>query len=160
MISCAGSPAGRDISPRILRAFHATEYCVSGVTIRIGQRCRAMDRLLSSLGAGSGAFLTAWNPGARRHPVQQNLRSDRAMQGWLRRIAALPGIGVASGWHEEHWLLATDPRRAAALGRRFRQAAVVVVRRGQRARLCFLATRQGYPLARTPRSMPRPARST
>ena len=123
---------------------------MSGVTVRIGQRCGAMDGLLSSLGARCGAFLTAWNPGARRQPVRQNLRSDRALRGWLRRIAALPGIGVASRWHEEQWLLATDPRRAAALGRRFRQAAVVVVRRGQRARLCFLATRQDYPLAWTP----------
>lgn len=100
-----------------------------------------MDRLLSSLGARCGTFLTAWNPGARRYPLGQNLRWDRALRGWLRRIVARPGVGAAPGWREAHWLLATDPRRAAALGRRFRQVAVVVVRRGQKARLGFLATR-------------------
>ena len=125
----------------MLRAFHATAYRVSGVTVRIGRRCAAMDRLLSSLGARCGVFLTAWNPGARRYPLGQNMRRDCALQGWLRRMIARSGFGVAHGWHEAHWLLATDPRRAAALGRRFRQAAVVVVRRGQQARLCFLATR-------------------
>lgn len=135
------SPANRIISPRLLRAFYATEYRAPGVTVRIGRRSAAMDRLLSSLGAQCGIFLTAWNPGARRCPLGGNLRRDRMLQGWLRRIPAMCGIGAAPGWREQHWLLATDPRRAAVLGRRFRQAAVVTVRRGQKARLDSLARR-------------------
>ncbi len=137
----AGKIGGRDsaLPPRLLRAFHATAYEAAGATVRIGRRSAAVDRLLSGLGSDCGAFLSAWNPGARRRALPQNRRADLALQGWLRRTPALPGFGSAPGWREAHWLVAADPRRIAALGRRFRQVGIVVVRHGQKARLRLLS---------------------
>jgi len=97
-----------------------------------------MDQLLATLNVRQGVFLTAWNPGARRHPSGQNHRWDRALRGWLRQLRAEPGVGSTHGWHEAHWLIAADPRRVAVLGRRFRQVGIVVVSRGQAATLRLL----------------------
>lgn len=131
------------VHPRLLRAFCVTEYRAAGATARIGRRSAAVDQLLCTLGTHNGAFLTAWNPGARRWPLGKNLRMDRALRGWLRRIRVEPGVGSAPGWQEAHWLMATDPRRAVVLARRFRQAAIVVVRCGQTAKLRSLSAGAG-----------------
>lgn len=131
------------VHPRLLRAFCATEYRAAGATARVGRRSAAVDQLLSTLGAHNGAFLTAWNPGARRWPLGKNIRMDRALRGWLRRIRVEPGVGSAPGWQEAHWLMATDPRRVVVLARRFRQAAIVVVRCGQKAKLRSLSAGAG-----------------
>ena len=114
---------------------------------RIGRRCPALDALL---GREAGAFITAWNPRARRQPEGLNRRADLALQDRLRRVTALPGAGEGRGWREGHWLAVLDPRRAAVLGRLFRQAAIVTLRRGQPARLAPL------PARRTPDRASRP----
>ncbi len=139
------------VPPHLLRAFRATDYNAAGATARIGRRSAAVDRLLRALGSRRGAFLTAWNPGARRQPLGHNLRAGLALRGWLRRVATEPGFGCAPGWHEAHWLVAADPRRVAVLGRRFRQVGIVVVQRGQNARLRLLsAAVRGRPAGSTP----------
>lgn len=152
----AGTDALRPtVLPRLLRAFRATDYNAAGATARIGRRSAAVDRLLCALGSRRGAFLTAWNPGARRQPLGCNLRAGLALRGWLRRVAAEPGFGCAPGWHEAHWLVAADPRRVAVLGRRFRQVGIVVVQRGQNARLRLLsAAGRGQPAGSTPSWQP------
>ena len=90
------------------------------------------------MGRQAGAFITAWNPWGRRRPEGLNRRADRALQSWLRTVPHRPGAGQGRGWREEHWFTAMDPRRAAVLGRRFRQVAIVTLRRGQPARLLLL----------------------
>lgn len=109
---------------------------------RIGRRCPALDPVV---GRRAGAFITAWNPWGRRCPVRLNRRADLALQGWLRAVRCLPGAGQGRGWREEHWFAVMDLRRAAMLGRRFRQAAVVTLRRGQPARLLLLRDRSSTP---------------
>lgn len=153
------------IQPPLLRAFYVTGYGAGGVTARIGQRDPGVDRLLCALGSRRGAFLTAWNPAARRHPLGRNLRWDLALRGWLRRVRAEPGFGSARGWREAHWLVAADPRRVAVLGRRFRQVGIVVVQRGGKARLLLLSAGADVrPAGLTPLSplqaARQPARST
>ena len=124
------------VQASLLRAFRATRYTAGPATARIGRRCPALDPLLARQG---GAFVTAWNPWGRRLPYGCNRRADLALQGWLRAVPRLPGAGQGRGWREEHWFVVADPRRAAVLGRRFRQAAIVTLRRGQAARLVLLA---------------------
>ncbi len=122
--------------PGLLRAFRGTRYAAGPAVARIGRRCPALDPLLRRQ---AGAFITAWNPWGRRAPPGWNRRAGLALQGWLRGASHLAGAGEGRGWREEHWFAVMDPRRAAVLGRRFRQAAIVTLRRGQPARLLVLA---------------------
>ena len=64
-----------------------------------------------------------------------NARMLARLRQAARRLPAAEGFGGDGRWREAHLLLAADPRRVAVLARRFRQAAVVVVRMGQPARL-------------------------
>ncbi len=113
--------------------------------MRIGRRCPALDPLL---GRQAGAFITAWNPWGHRAPPGWNRRANRALLRRLRGMTRLAGAGEGRGWREEHWLVITDPRRAAVLARQFRQAAVVTLRRGQPARLTVLVRPRPSPASR------------
>jgi hypothetical protein len=132
MSGVAAAPA------RLLRAWRATAYEAAGAVARIGRRSAAMDRLLRRLGARQGAFVSAWNPLARRFPAGRNARRHLALRRAARRLAFAEGWGRGRDWAERHLLIAGDPRRLAVLARRFRQRGIVVVRRGAPARLMLL----------------------
>ena len=114
---------------------------------RIGHRSPACDRLLARLGGRTGGFVTAWNPFSQRRPEKWNRRRQAALLTAARRLPIAHGRGSApergqgGSWSEEHLLIAADPRRIAVLGRRFGQHAIVVVARGQPARLRLLPQR-------------------
>ncbi len=120
---------------RLERAYRASTYEAAGAVARIGRRNPAVDALLARLGVGQGGFLGAWNPLSRRMPEGWNQRMQARLRLAARRLPAATGSGGAGRWREAHFLLGGDPRRVAVLARRFRQAAFVVVRRGQPARL-------------------------
>ena len=122
-------------SPHLVRAFHATSYSAGDAVAHVGRRCPALDAVLRPCG---GAFITAWNPWGRRMQLGWNRRANGALLLRLHGLTRLAGAGEGRGWREEHWLVVTDPRRAAVLARRFRQAAIVTLRRGQPARLMML----------------------
>lgn len=123
---------------RMLAAYRRTGYEAAGAVARVGRRAAAVDALLRRLGAREGAFVTAWNPWSRRRPAGWNARMMARLRAAARRLPSAEGEGRAPGWAERHLLVAADPRRAAALARRFRQNAVVVVRIGAPARLALL----------------------
>ena len=121
--------------PRLLAAFHASTYHVGPLELRIGARDAAMDRLLRQHGVRAATLIGAWNPRSRLHPPGWNRHADRRLRGHLRHRSWIQATGGAGRWWEEHVLLLGDARVALVLARRFRQRAVVVLRRGQRARL-------------------------
>lgn len=122
----------------LLAAYRRTAYEAAGAVARVGRRDAGVDALLRRLGARRGAFVTAWNPWSRRTPAGWNARMMARLREATRRLPAAEGEGKGRGWSERHLLLAADPRRAAALARRFRQNAMVVVRSGAPARLVLL----------------------
>lgn len=140
-------------TPALLRAYRRTAYAAGGAVARIGRRSLALDALLARHGGRAGAFVGAWNPYSRLMPPGWNRRMGEALRRHARRLPHVPGEGTGQGgtaregtgrvWREEHLLVVADPRRVAVLGRRFRQAALVVARRGQAARLLPLAGRGG-----------------
>ena len=134
-------------TPALLRAYRRTAYAAGDAVARIGRRSPALDALLARHGGRAGAFVSAWNPYSRLMPPGRNRRMGEALRRYARRLPHVPGEGTAEGtgrgWREEHLLVVADPRRVAVLGRCFRQAALVVVRRGQVARLLPLAGRGG-----------------
>jgi hypothetical protein len=119
-------------------AWRRSAYEAAGAVARPGRRSAAVDALLARLGAAQGGFVTAWNPYSRRRPAGWNARMQARLVLAARRWPAAAGRGGDGGWWEEHLLVAADPRCLGVLGRRFRQAAIVLVRRGAPARLRVL----------------------
>jgi hypothetical protein len=123
------------IPAQLLNAYRETRYVAGNVEVRIARRSPAMDELLTAHGARAGVFVTAWNPLSRRMPPGWNRRVQKLLKQRLRRYSTVPAEGSWRRWHEQHVLLIADPRYAMTLARQFRQAAVVVVKRGQPAAL-------------------------
>lgn len=123
------------MSPRLLRAYRMTVYEADGIAVRPGRRCGAADRMLAQHGCRSATFIGADNPCSRRHPAGWNRRARLRLDQAARRCRTLPATGSWRGWQEAHLLVLGDPRRAIRLARRFRQAAVVIIRLRQAARI-------------------------
>lgn len=119
-------------------AYCRSTYTAAGAVAVIGRRSAAVDTLLAALGARDGGFVGAWNPRSVRMPPGWNARAHERLCGAARRLPAVEGRGGDGRWQERHVLLAADPRRCLVLARRFRQNAIVVVRRGAPARLVWV----------------------
>ena len=126
------------IGVRLHDAYLRSEYEAAGAVAKIGRRSRDIDALLRRLGGRQGGFVGAWNPFSRRMPRGWNDRMLGRLRAAARRLPQAEGSGGHGRWRERHLLLAADPRRLAVLARRFRQAAIVTVRRGAPARLVLL----------------------
>jgi hypothetical protein len=111
---------------------------VDGASIRIGRRSADMDAVLCRLHARSACLLGADNPGSRRMPAGWNVRARARLHASLRRVPTRAAIGAWRGWSEAHLLAALPLARGRVLARRFRQNAIVVLRRGAPARLVDL----------------------
>lgn len=101
-----------------MRAYRLTLYEAGGVTARHGKRSASANGWMARHGARTCGFITVWNPMSRRHPT---------LEGWS---------GYRS-WHEHNLLIAADPRLLMRAARRFRQAAILIIPRGQPARLLY-----------------------
>ncbi|HEV7268061.1 MAG TPA: DUF3293 domain-containing protein [Falsiroseomonas sp.] len=116
-------------------AYASTRYEAAGIVVRIGRRSAAMDALLRANGVRSAGFITAWNPFSRKMPRGWNERMQARLREAMRGRVIAQGWGRAEGWAEQHLLVAGDTGAIAALARRFRQNAVVIVARDRPARL-------------------------
>jgi hypothetical protein len=133
---------------RFRAAYLATHYLVFApagkLTLRVGQRSAALDRLLVSQGARTAACVSAFNPGSRRRGRHANRAAHRALLAHLRRRGwrHLPAEGrdPTGEWPGEASLLVFGLGEAAArqLGRRFRQNAILLIRRGRAPELAAL----------------------
>ena len=123
------------ISPRLLNAYRRTRYAAGTIEVRIGRRSPAMDQLLTEHGVRLAVFVTAWNPLSNRMPPRWNYRMQDRLRDRLRGYRVQTAEGSWRRWREEHFLVLAAPNLILPLARRFRQAAVVVVKRGQPAAL-------------------------
>jgi len=140
----------------LLRFYRATRYTASGIDIRIGRRSAALDSLLAEHGVRDAVLITAWNPRSGRQPKGWNKRMQRGLCQRLRRVSALPGMGVLGQWQEAHLLVFAPLRWVLRLARRYRQNAVVAVARRHPARLIMLR----YAVPAPPQSLVGAGRST
>ncbi len=124
-----------DITPRLLRAYRQTRYSVGPITVLIGRRSVASDTLLANHGFRTAVLVTAWNPASRPMPEGWNRRMQRALAERLRGRVVCCAEGAWRGWREDHMLVFGSPCPVVVLAWRFRQTAVVQVRRGAIARL-------------------------
>jgi hypothetical protein len=91
----------------LLEAFRATAYhvnldTVTWATIRVD--LPLPGELVSVVGSRPWAFITAWNPQARRRPSAENLAAQRELLAALQSqpgATVYPAIGVGNtGWIE------------------------------------------------------------
>ena len=116
------------ITPAMLRFYRRTDYVVGRAPpVRIGARA-AID----------GVLVSAANPRSRRMPDGWNARMNRRLGDAARRLGPVPAAGLLGAFREEGFLLEAHAARACVLGRRFRQNALVVLKRGRKARLLLL----------------------
>jgi hypothetical protein len=129
-------PIGLRAARRQHRTSFAARLQANRTDIRIGRRCPNLA--LEPLGARTAVLLTAWNPWSRRMPVGWNHRMQRALLLRLRRFRVVGAQGSLGRWHEAMFLVAGDPRPLVRLAASFRQRAVVILRRGDKARVQLL----------------------
>jgi hypothetical protein len=121
------------------RAYRTSSYRVGDVAFRLGRRTPALDATLHRLHASEAVLLTACNPHSRRMPSAWNARMMRALAAITRRRRVTAGESGAGRWREAQLLVAGPAAWATSLARRFRQNAVVVLRRRQPPRLLWVA---------------------
>jgi hypothetical protein len=140
------------IDPDLLRAYLETTYWVSSrpqpIGLRIGQRSADLARMLAARRVSRWAFVTAWNPRSQLRSHWNNIGREHALlrEVCRRGLQWLPGLAAGDGsdWPAEPALLLLGMSRAEArkLGRRFRQNAVVVGKRGGVAQLVWCQFRR------------------
>jgi hypothetical protein len=122
-------------------AYRRSVFRAGEVAARVGRRSASGDAWLAGQGAREGAMLTAWNPMSRRYALGWNARAQARLRAAARRFPMAEGFSGTARWQEHNLLLAGDVRAIVGLARRFRQAAILVLRRGQAARLRWLVRR-------------------
>jgi hypothetical protein len=121
--------------PALLRAYRKTCYEADGIKVHVGRRSADMDLLLRSHRAREAVSVTAYNPFSRIMPPGWNQRMQARLRHALRRRRIECGRGTLGRWSEAHMLVFGDPAPVRRLARRFRQNGIVIVRRGQPAKL-------------------------
>jgi hypothetical protein len=132
----------------LVLAYRATDYVAYSdgrvFLIRIGHHSLVIDGLFTRMKAGSGVFITAWNPFGRSLSAGANAHWDRELKGYLSARGFAYFVGEGRGrtgeWPPESSILALGMSRAqaASIGRRFRQNAIVYVPLGRPAELVML----------------------
>jgi hypothetical protein len=133
----------------LLAAYKATNYWVDDAPcgpfhFRIGEQCPALDRLLSETGFNEWVYITACNPGSRHLPDAENASRMFELESRLRTLPCVichgRGVGTIGDWPPEPSLLVLglSEDQGLELGRSFGQAAIVVGRRGEPARLLWV----------------------
>jgi Protein of unknown function (DUF3293) len=133
----------------LLEAYRRTAFTADTPTgrlsLRVGQHCPELDHLLHDRGVSAWAFVTAFNPGSRRLPDNENEARQRRLKAAVASLglSSYPGEGVADNgeWPPEHSLLILGLTRvdAARLGRDHGQVAVLYGELGRKSELLLCA---------------------
>jgi hypothetical protein len=129
-------------------SYEATDYWVDDAPggpfkIRCGEPSSAVDRLLIELGLDRWVYITACNPWSRRLPDEQNQGRMHELETRLNELPCTVyhgrGVGTAGNWPPEPSLLVLglSEEQGLDLGLKFGQAAIVVGRQGENARLAW-----------------------
>jgi hypothetical protein len=118
---------------RLERAYRETDYRIDDIVLRIGGSPRPVARVLRR--HRSAAFIVAANPRSRVFARAINVRRDARLRADVR-LAGFPirtalARHPAGIWPDEPGILAFGlaPARAAEIGRRWGQNAIVMLRR-------------------------------
>ena len=150
--------AARKIRPGVIggvldAVYRDAAYCVDDPTgrfvLRIGRSSPEADALTAAHEVRTWAFITAYNPGSVPAPAEQNQTRQRELEQAVtesgHRFCRGEGRADDGAWEPEPSLLVLGmgEEEAAALARRFNQAAIVFGERGGPARLVWTVVESG-----------------
>ncbi len=118
-------------------AYRLTLYRAGDVLARVGRRSALADGWMARHGAREAGFITAWNPMSRMMPPRWNRAAQKQLARDLRGVPVEAGEGALGGWREEMLLVASPLGELRRLARRYRQAAIILLRRGRPAALVW-----------------------
>jgi hypothetical protein len=127
-------------------AYRATTYFVDGpagrFVLRVGQASAEVDALAAAHRVNTWTYVTAYNPGSTALSREQNEQRQRELKQAITESGYpfYSGEGKGDGdWPAEPSLLVlgVSEAEAAAMARRFGQAAVLFGERGRSARLLW-----------------------
>jgi ADP-ribosylglycohydrolase len=138
----------------LCRAYEATDFCVDdapggAIKIRSGDRSPPLDRLLANADCDEWIYITACNPGSRSLSDEENARRMRELESSLNGLPCVVyhgrGVGTVGDWPPEPsvLVLGLSEKQGMDLGLKFGQAAIVVGRRGEPARLAWPVAASG-----------------
>jgi hypothetical protein len=123
----------------LIRAYRRTFFWVmtrpKPWALRIGKPSLALLKLYAEEGLLSAAFITAYHPRGQKTPGLKNRKAQKRLLKQIRQkgYAFIPGMGKdpAGSWPGEpsFLVLGISLKSAAALGRKFRQNAIVFARK-------------------------------
>jgi len=133
------------IDPVLVGTYRVTRFVVCApegeIVLRIGERTRGLDELMTKHGALSCAFITACNPGSVKLPDADNQVRRTELVGTVRKSGYVYfeglGVGQDGPWSPEAsiLILGISRERARQLGTQFGQLAIVFVGRAQAVEL-------------------------
>ena len=135
-------------SKKYLEAYENTDFTFKFRSrlkvIRVNSRSRSIDHVIIAYKARSAAFITAYNPFSINRSKAVNFRAHQKLMVTLNNnnLSSIEGEGrdPSGEWEAEKSVVVFGISRttAAALGRRFRQNAVVFVRAQRPSELIML----------------------
>ena len=122
------------VSAELIEAYRKTEFRVLGspqFTLRVGNASAELRQLYVTAGAGSAAFVTAWNPYSIPTSTEENHSAQSALRERLSQdgFATIDGFGIdpTTEWAGEDsvLVLGISLDQAKGLGEEMKQNAVV-----------------------------------
>lgn len=122
------------VSAELIEAYRKTEFRVLGAqkfTLRVGTASAELRQLYVTAGAGSAAFVTAWNPYSIPTSAEENRSAQSALRERLSQdgFATIDGFGIdpTTEWAGEDsvLVLGMSMDQAKGLGEELKQNAVV-----------------------------------
>lgn len=131
---------------RLNTEYQATVYSATTpdgiLLIRPGRRNYLLDNVLTAFRAKRWAFITAYNPGSIPMSDAINNEAHTELCRLLMRkgLVFFEGQGTSEGWPSEKSVLVLGIGRdkAKKIGRKFTQNSIVVGKKGDAAKLCWL----------------------
>ena len=131
---------------RLNTEYQATVYSATTpdgiLLIRPGRRNHLLDNVLTAFRAKRWAFITAYNPGSipMSDAINEAAHIELCRMLMRKGLVFFEGEGSSEGYPSEKSVLVLGIGRdkAKKLGRKFTQYAIVVGKRGDSAKVCWL----------------------
>ena len=110
--------------------------------LRPGRKNYLLDNVLTAFRAKRWAFITAYNPGSipMSDAINEEAHTELCRMLMRKGLVFFEGEGTSEGWPSEKSVLVLGIGRdkAKKIGRRFTQNSIVVGKKGDAAKLCWL----------------------